>query len=59
MLGKHLVLHNRVPSVQVQCCVFIDARRLVGHLRTNVLEHLLVVDFWVPDKISDGPHRSP
>ena len=58
ILGKHLVLNNRVPSVQVQCCVFIGARRLVGHLRTNVLDRLLIACLWVPDKISDGPPRS-
>ena len=37
----HLVLKNRVLIFQVQgSCVVLDARRLVRHTRTNVLDHL-------------------
>ena len=44
---------------QVQgTCVVLDARRLVGHSRTNVLDHLLVLAFWVPGKMSDCSPRT-
>ena len=53
-------LSTSCPSRSRALRVVLDARRLVGHLRTNVLDHLLIVAlFCVPDIFSDCSPRSP
>ena len=49
------------PSCLERPCAFIPGPGscvVRGHSRTNVLDPLLIVAFWVPDKISDGSRPS-